>query len=101
MLFGITRISRGKLSGPPVRLVEESNGVTKKISRCWSPRRSMSSLSIKLPESLPNTFQIKDRQIIKLGSISFRDRATIRIVGGALKPVYRGLSSVYRTTATA
>ncbi|KAG3054145.1 hypothetical protein PC121_g16421 [Phytophthora cactorum] len=51
--------------GPPVRLVEESKGVTKKISRCWSPRRSMSSLSIKLPESLPNTFQIKDRQIIK------------------------------------
>ncbi|KAG2918295.1 hypothetical protein PC117_g17111 [Phytophthora cactorum] len=88
MLFGTTRISRGKLSATTVlppshseyhslawiassvlsvssRLVEESKGVTKKISRCWSPRRSMSSLSIKLPESLPNTFQIKDRQIIK------------------------------------
>ncbi|KAJ8576552.1 hypothetical protein ON010_g2659 [Phytophthora cinnamomi] len=76
-----------------VKLNRKEASLTEDTPTTYRPGEYELPFSFRLPESLPSSFEMKDRRLVELGamesSIAYKVRATIRI-DGALHPYIEG-----------
>ncbi|KAG6614218.1 Arrestin domain-containing protein A [Phytophthora cinnamomi] len=74
-------------------ILREKASLTEDTPTTYRPGEYELPFSFRLPESLPSSFEMKDRRLVELGamesSIAYKVRATIRI-DGALHPYIEG-----------